>query len=214
MPSSLYLCSSPPFSPSNLRVVSSSSPPSSPLKGASIRLANQMKRENHLKGVLSVSGPLGDGHSESSDDLRDDFSNGMDRSRTDSSNIFRQRRQRDHAAILQKKRQAMFLAARGGEEEMMRIICLADRKKWEREMLQEDLDMDELLALEQESTRLEIGDNQDMDEEILEQLEEEEREELHRAACLAIAADDETSKKSPEGIVTNFQDEMDRMDMS
>ncbi|KAK9315055.1 hypothetical protein V1522DRAFT_415151 [Lipomyces starkeyi] len=146
---SSFLCSSPPFAPSNLRIStnSSSSPPSSPVKGSSRLNASRERRAARLqRPFANVPKSLSHGYVEASGS-----SDGSSPSKYDP---LRAKRRRDHGAALARKRQALFHAARGGDDEMMRIVWLSEKRRWEHELRcdadEMGLSVDELLALENE----------------------------------------------------------------
>ncbi|KAK9369274.1 hypothetical protein V1509DRAFT_620241 [Lipomyces kononenkoae] len=146
---SSFLCSSPPFASSNLRPSTnpSRSPSSSPVKSPSPLTVSQQRRAARLQRPFadvprSPTGGYGEvsGSSDGSSPLKYD--------------PLRAKRRRDHGAALARRRQALFHAARGGDDEMVRFIWLSEKKRWELELQRDAAEMglsiDELLALENE----------------------------------------------------------------
>ncbi|KAK9353409.1 hypothetical protein V1523DRAFT_410991 [Lipomyces doorenjongii] len=238
---SSFLCSSPPFAPSNLRIstYSSSSPPSSPVKGSSRLNASQERRAARLqRPFANVPKSLSHG------DIG--ASGSSDGSSPPKYDPLRAKRRRDHGAALARRRQALFHAARGGDDEMMRFVWLAEKRRWEQELRCDADDMglsvDELLALENEqlshhefgsvdgimSDRSQGPQNNDRlhdansaDEEMIRMMEIEEQKQLEDAERLYMTQRQKHSGNEvpdiPQDIVEllleDYDDDMD-MDMS
>ncbi|KAK9236508.1 hypothetical protein V1525DRAFT_457580 [Lipomyces kononenkoae] len=146
---SSFLCSSPPFASSNLRTSTNPplSPSSSPTKSSSRLTASQERRAARLQRPFAdVSKSPTDGYV--------DVSGSSDGSSPLKYDPLRAKRRRDHGAALARRRQALFHAARGGDDEMIRFIWLSEKKRWELDLQRDADDMglsiDELLALENE----------------------------------------------------------------
>ncbi|KAK9242559.1 hypothetical protein V1506DRAFT_547154 [Lipomyces tetrasporus] len=233
---SSFLCSSPPFAPSNLRIStnSSPSPPSSPIKGPSPLPTSYERRAARLRrpfanvpNSLSPSNVEPSGSSDGSSPLKYD--------------PLRAKRRRDHSAALARRRQALFHAARGGDDEMARFVWLSEKRRWEHE-LQRDademgLDIDELLALENEQLSNQAfgsvdglmsdhGHNQEKDlqlqivtgadEEMLRVMEIEEQKELEEAQLLFMKQMQSQATEVPdipqdiaELLLDDYDDDMD-----
>ncbi|KAK9386129.1 hypothetical protein V1515DRAFT_605421 [Lipomyces mesembrius] len=238
---SSFLCSSPPFAPSNLRIStnSSSSPPSSPVKGSSRLNASQERRAARLqRPFANVPKSLSHGDVEAS--------GSSDGSSPPKYDPLRAKRRRDHGAALARRRQALFHAARGGDDEMMRFVWLSEIRRWEHELRcdadEMGLGVDELLALENEQlsnhefgsldgimsdlsqcqqNNARLHDANSADEEMIRMMEIEEQNQLEDAERLYMTQQQKQCCKEvpdiPQDIAELLQDDYDDdidMDMS
>ncbi|KAK9478943.1 hypothetical protein V1514DRAFT_329489 [Lipomyces japonicus] len=186
------MLSSPCHDQSTSPALSSSSPPSSPLRptmqqqrryaklnrhpfAAVHGSGNHDERDEHDgQGVIANGGSYG-----SSRDYNNNNNKGNDCDR------LRQQRRRNHAEILRRKRDDMFLASRGGDDSMRRFIHMSEwnrsRKHMEAEADRLGYSLDEVLAAaEQDLCMLQ----HEQEQRLVRQVEEDEQLWMEEAARL------------------------------